>query len=281
MSNTNFPALPLAAWQPTRTSLHNYAKVLGEIRHAYAPRQKHSFHGSLYATATGLTTTPIPFEAQTFELQLDFTNHRALISTSAGGHTQITLRGQSISEFYNQVLNALADIQINLNIKRELFSDTTTSAYDTAAIANFWSAFAQIDSIFKTFRGELRSETSPVQLWPHGFDLAMLWFSGRIIPGKEDAKPRDADEQMNFGFSTGDAGIPEPYFYVTAYPLPADLPRLQLPPEAYWHNQGWQGAILKYQALVKAPDPAAQLLTFLRTVQRAGAKLMTARFDHD
>lgn len=281
MSNNSFPALPMAEWQPTRTSIHNYAKVLGEIRHAYAPRQKHSYHGSLYATATGLTTSPIPFESQTFELQLDYTYQRALVNTSAGGHSQITLRGQSVSEFCDQVLGTLADLNVILSIKRELFTDTTAGAYDTATITNFWSAFSQIDSLFKTFRGELRSETSPVQLWPHGFDLAMLWFSGRLIPGQETGKPRDADEQMNFGFSTGDAGIPEPYFYVTAFPLSAQLPNLQLPSEALWHSQGWQGAILKYQTLVTASDPADKLLTFLRTVQRAGAKLMSARFDHD
>jgi hypothetical protein len=34
---------------------------------------------------------------------------------------------------------------------------------------------------------------------------------------------------MNFGIAFGDESIPEPYFYVTAYPSPDALPKVVLP----------------------------------------------------
>lgn len=279
MPNVVFPPLTLAEWQPTRNTIHGYARVLGEIRHAFAPRQKHSFHGSLYVTAAGLSTAPIPWGPLTFELQLDYAAGQARLTTNRGSHRQIALQGQSVAEFLDQTLAALLEADIQLALKPAWFPDRSTGVYDAAAVARFWLALSQVDSIFRRFRGELRSETGPVQLWPHGFDLAMLWFSGRLIPGQESAKPRDADEQMNFGFSTGDAGIPEPYFYVTAYPLPPALPKVQLPGEAAWHAGGWQGAVLKYRSLLNVSDPETALLNFLRSVQREGARLMSARFD--
>ena len=102
----------------------------------------------------------------------------------------------------------------------------------------------------------------------------MLWFTGRHVPGEDPANPRRFDEQMNFGFSTGDASLPEPYFYATAYPLPAALPATPLPPGVEWFHNGWQGAVLRYARLVDVPDAEARLLDYWRTVQRAGAKLM-------
>jgi hypothetical protein len=96
------------------------------------------------------------------------------------------------------------------------------------------------------------------------------------VPGQDPANEEYADEQINFGFSPGDESIPHPYFYITAYPLPDGLTDTPLPGEAYWQTEGFTGAILMYEALVGADDPADTLLTFLRTVQQAGAKLMTS-----
>ena len=55
-----FPAMPLAEWQPTRDTLQLYSKVLGKIRRALTPPQRHWWHISLRAAPNGLTTTAIP-----------------------------------------------------------------------------------------------------------------------------------------------------------------------------------------------------------------------------
>jgi hypothetical protein len=61
----------------------------------------------------------------------------------------------------------------------------------------------------------------------------MLVFSGKLVDGKDSNDWSSSREQMNFGFSTGDDGIPEPYFYVTAYPFNQKLLNEPLPPAAF------------------------------------------------
>ena len=75
------------------------------------------------------------------------------------------------------------------------------------------------------------SSAAGLRCWPHHFDLAVVWFSGRKVPGQDPNDPEYSNEQMNFGFSTGDSGTPEPYFYATAYPAPDGWMENDLPDE--------------------------------------------------
>ena len=131
-----------------------------------------------------------------------------------------------------------------------------------------------VDAAFKTFKSGLREETSPVQIFPHHMDLSLSWFSGRQVPGVDPADEESADEQMNFGFVTGDASIPDAYFYVTAYPAPDSWMDLALPQGAYWHTKGWTAAVLPYAAVVASERPFDLLSGYLQSLQAHGAKLM-------
>ena len=139
----------------------------------------------------------------------------------------------------------------------------------------YLKALVQVDNLFKKFRASFREESSPVHLFPHHFDLAVTWFSGRLIPGKGPSDPESADEQMTFGFVTGDRGIEDAYFYATAYPTPNDLTDQSLPAVADWHTEGWTGAVLPYQALVDDEHPDLLLFNFLHTAHQAGKHFMT------
>jgi len=144
-------------------------------------------------------------------------------------------------------------------------------------VEDYWQTLSQIDLLLKQFRGELREECSPVQIWPHHFDLSLVWFSGRLVPDVDPADAENADEQMAFGFSTGDEGIPEAYFYITAYPWPQGLTDVKLPDGASWQTEGWKGAVLTYEQLLEKEAPKDALLHFWRTVQAAGAALMRGK----
>jgi hypothetical protein len=209
-----------------------------------------------------------------FELLLDFTHHRLLLTTSHGHRRDFLLTGQSLRTFTEQVLTLLAEININPELDRNQSSDNRAGAYDVAAVEDFWQAFSQIDAVLKEFRHGLRAESSPVQLWPHHFDLAVLWFSGRRVPEQDPDDPEYADEQMNFGFSTGDEGIQAPYFYVTAYPQPEGWTEAKLVDGAHWHRDSWTGALLPYAGIVGDAGGAAHLLEFLKKAHHSGAALM-------
>jgi hypothetical protein len=104
--------------------------------------------------------------------------------------------------------------------------------------------------------------------------MSMSWFSGRLVPGKD---PNDVDaskEQMMFGFSTGDKNIPDAYFYVLSYPVLEELSNINLPNDAKWNNEGFQGGVMMYEAFNNSENPEEKLLTFYETFYRTGSNLM-------
>src|SRR5215203_1099773 len=81
---TVWPDLPLAAWKDTCTTLHLWTQIVGKVRTANTPWLNHSWHVTLYVTARGLTTSPIPHGVGTFEINFDFIDHQLCIDTSDG-----------------------------------------------------------------------------------------------------------------------------------------------------------------------------------------------------
>ena len=270
------PTLSLNDWKPTRDTLHQYARIIGKIRSRYMPKSKHWWHITLSVSARGFTTTPFPVAGRNLELTLDLVAHQLLIASSDGWSAAIPLAGQSAAGLCRLLSAMLAAVGIELEPDLLAgFDGEDSLAYDIKAIGDFNKAINRVDSVFKTFKGGLREETSPVQIFPHHLDLSMNWFSGRRVPGVDPADEENADEQMNFGFVTGDDSISDAYFYATAYPAPDNWADLPLPEGAYWHTEGWVGAILPYTVLLESDRPVECLLGYLQTVQTHGSSLMT------
>ena len=273
MTQIQFPAIPLTDWRDTRDTLAQYARLLGKIRRAVTPPQKHWWHVSLHVTAVGLTTTPLWSGGRMWEIVLNLAAHETQITTSDGQQQTVPFTGQSAAVYDAQIKSTLQTLGLPTDFAQELYSDAA-GLYDPTAVSRFWQALTQITAVFTTFKHSFRRESSPVQLWPHHFDLALLWLSGRMVPDQDPSDLEYADEQMNFGFVTGDDTLPEPYFYATAYPTPAEFTTQPLPNPAYWHTAGWTGAILPYAALTTAEKPQQLLLNFLQTAHHAGASIM-------
>jgi hypothetical protein len=275
MSRAEFPSLTLSEWQGTRDSLQGYCRVLSEIRRESSPRQRHWSQVSLRVVPEGLITTPIPSSSGTFGLRLDLVHHKLRILTSGGQSLELPIAGQSLEQFHSEVMAALKGLGVASEVEAEPFSDPSPGEWDSAVISRYRQALVQIDAVFKEFKGELRQETSPVQLFPHHFDLALTWFSGRQVPGQEAKGEEWSDEQMTFGFVTGDDAVAEPYFYATAYPEPEGFVGSPLPEGAYWNEVGFSGAVLPYAALEQVDEPLQLLAEFLRRAHEAGASRMT------
>jgi hypothetical protein len=52
----------------------------------------HSWHVTLYVTARGLTTSPIPYGVNTFQSEFDFIDHHLLILTNEGAIRSMALQ---------------------------------------------------------------------------------------------------------------------------------------------------------------------------------------------
>ena len=269
------PTLSLTDWNPTRDTLHQYARIIGKIRGRYMPKSKHWWHITLSVSARGLTTTPFPVAGQNLELTLDLVTHQLVTESSDGWSATLPLAGQSEAGLCQRISATLAAVGIKLEPDLLVaFDGEEILPCDIEAIGRFRQVINWVDAAFKTFKGGLREETSPVQIFPHHMDVSMNWFSGRLVPSVDPADEESADEQMSFGFVTGDGSIPDAYFYVTAYPAPDNWTDLALPEGAYWHTEGWTGAVLPYAAVAAASRPFELLLDYLRSLQAHGAKLM-------
>ena len=273
----HFPNLKLSDWETTRNSLQKLSQIIGAIRQNLNPRMKHWMHINLRPDVRGLTTPMIPVtgeQAFGFKIQLDLRSHQCQIITSRGENLTHDLKGQSIHSFYHFLKRDLEKLGIDASLNSDEFSDETVLDYDHEAVHRYQQALVQVAMIFEEFKAGLREETSTINLWPHHFDLAFLWFSGRLVPDTDPEDEENADEQMSFGFSTGDSGIPDPYFYFMAYPWQEEIKEANLPTEAKWQSEGWNGAVLTYDALVESDDPKKILLDYMHATFEQGRKLM-------
>ncbi len=98
-------------------------------------------------------------------------------------------------------------------------------------LATLASMNADAAAILERLRAKHPS-ASPVRCWPHHFDIAMLI-----------ALPEE--RSIGVGFLGGDANIPQPYWYVYAWPTPENT----LPPlsAGRWYAGAWVGAVLEGQ----------------------------------
>lgn len=99
-------------------------------------------------------------------------------------------------------------------------------------------------------------DASPVRCWPHHFDLATLL---SFDPEKDPHEARS----IGVGFSPGDSGYEEPYFYVNPWPRDDFSPLPDLPIGAHWHTDGWFGAVLPASTLIQQNASHADVDAFL------------------
>src|ERR1700722_12740230 len=97
-----WPSLPLEAWEDTCKTLQLWTQIVGKIRMAQCAPINHWWHVTLYVTSRGLTTQPISYGNQIFEIDFDFLEHKLVISTSKGERRTIALAPRTVADFYNE-----------------------------------------------------------------------------------------------------------------------------------------------------------------------------------
>jgi hypothetical protein len=287
----NWPSLPFSDWKDTCATLHMWTQVVGKIRLALAPWTNHSWHVTLYITARGLTTSPIPHGRRVFEIRFDFIDHNLRILTAEGAVKTIPLQPRTVADFYKQVMAAMDELGLEVRINttpNELADgipfekDETHRTYDAAQANRFWRVLVQTDRVFKEFRARFSGKCSPVHFFWGSFDLAVTRFSGRPapphpggIPHLPDAITREAysHEVSSVGFWPGNEAMPEPIFYSYAYPEPRGFSAAKIQPAAASYNPNLKEFVLPYDAVRGAPDPDAALLQFAQVAYDAASTL--------
>jgi hypothetical protein len=286
-----WPPLPFTEWQATAETLHMWTQVVGKIRLALTPWINHSWHVTLYLTARGLTTSPIPHGFHTFEVRFDFVSHELRILKSDGALRVLPLKAESVASFYGAVMAAMEELDLPMKIDllpNEITDpipfdqDETHRTYDPAQANAFWRVLLQSDRVLKKFRSRFCGKCSPVHFFWGSFDLAVTRFSGRPapphpggIPHLPDAVTREAyaQEVSSVGFWPGNAASPTPVYYSYAYPEPSGFAEARVqPPEASYYAP-LREFVLPYDAVRAADSPDEMLLEFAQSVYDAASTL--------
>jgi hypothetical protein len=286
-----WPTLPLEAWTETYATLHLWTQIVGKVRMVQSPWVNHGWHVTLYVTARGLTTSPIPHGSRTFQIDFDFIDHQLTVRSSDGGVAGLPLRPQSVAAFYTRLMEEMDKPQLRVSIDVQpnevadpipFDQDETHRTYDPEYAARFWQILVQADRAFKKFRCRFIGKCSPVHFFWGAPDLAVTRFSGRTapphpggIPNLPDWVTRDAysHEVSSCGFWPGGGPIPYPAFYSYAYPEPAGFAEAPVEPNAAFYSADLREFILPYDAVRQAASPDDTLLAFLQTTYAAAATL--------
>ncbi|NQV72242.1 hypothetical protein HQ496_03890 [bacterium] len=277
MSRPSFPSLDPASIVSTRDAVHSYAQILGSWRHSCLPRRKHWWQLAILPSIEGLTTGMIQSSID-FKLDLDLATNCLRGSVVGGSVFSEPLNGRPPSELAAITREFLLANGLDPThappVKEVDHSTVGTPSYSTDVAESLAHVFRSVSGAMNTFRSDIREETSPIQIWPHHFDLAMMWLPGEKIAGQDPMDEEASDKQMNFGFTFGDQSISEPYFYITSYPLPEVLPNVKLPGGATWHTHGFSGVVVRYSSLKDVQDPGSYLIKLWDQLLKVGQREM-------
>jgi hypothetical protein len=276
-------------WQATRDTVHMWTQIVGKTRLALEPRLNHWWSSTLYVTASGLTTSLMPYAGGGVEVEFDFVGHELTITTTNGAVRRIPLGPRSVADFYAEYRSHLDELGIDVVISTmpneiadaiAFDADTVHDQYDAQAMHRFWLSLVDAHRVMSRFRAGFRGKASPVHFFWGAFDLAVTRFSGRPAPEHPGGIPNCPDwvmteayrdEVSSCGYWPG--GAPEGIFYSYAYPAPEGFSAQRVTPDAAYFDHQLGEFVLPYAAVRTASDPDSYLLDFLSSTFQAAYRL--------
>jgi hypothetical protein len=276
VTGTEWPALPHEEWSESLDTLHMILQILGKVRVALSPKEPEWAHITLYVTARGLTTGPVPSNVGVFDVEADLLHHQVVVRTADGEIEQVPLRSRPVAEFWTDFTGSLSRLGIAVELPSmpqevpdpiPFPDDTTHATYDPEAVTRFWRALTVIEPVFASYRADYRGKVSRVQFFWGSADLAVTRFSGEPCtpPPDSDLLTRESydAEQINVGWWPGDARYPKAAFYAYAYPKPDGIEDAVLDVEGAGWNTDLGEFIIDHDVVGGSASPEATLRAFL------------------
>jgi hypothetical protein len=248
MANT-LTALSYDDLAPTRDYLRDVALAMGSLQRGFLPPSAHDWQHGLEVTMRGLSTQPFIVNGQEIQVVLDLVTNKVRL-----GETYWQLDEYSGAEIFKNFKVWLEAKNIKVELEQPEFIG---KQFDPGQAKDYAGALWWANKQFQIIKARMSpGMTAPILLYPHHFDLSLVWF------------PYDDEDerQVSIGFSTGDETVTEPYIYLTVYPASDELKNVNLPPGAYFQQQGFTGFVLPYIQLQQSQDPEALLHSFTEQI---------------
>lgn len=234
----------LKNYHRTLESLREALQSLRSVRFAGCAPMPNKLEYSVLSRPYGASTGELTFGG---ELQLDYVQAEIRYVKDKETIFTVNLRGKNQVSLADKVFAKFEENSCTIDPERKKITETT----EFEIIPEVAKDYAQIQhriatALFKVGKSLTGSRTD-VTLWPHGFDLSLLWF--------KEGKDEMTDPHMNFGFSPG-LGEDEPYLYFYAWPTPKGLTNIELSHGGQWQST-WNapGARFGFSTLLEQDDP--------------------------
>ena len=236
-----------------RRQVHSIVRILGKFREMLVEPIAKNDNLWLNVVDKGFCTPPM---SKLGDLEIGCSMEELVIEVADNKDrfASISINGKSASELCTDIKRILSEqFGVNTAIDPADFDSDRAINIDINDSPGFLAQFTNFRDLLKDFwKRILPSDGVKAQicLWPHSFDNAFKWFSGRRID--------DADEFMGIGVSNGAEMYELPYVYLTLSPPLRKTNTLVIPEGAYLHDTDWTGLVLPYEAIMEKKDIESQ-----------------------
>jgi hypothetical protein len=281
-----WPALSADDFKKTSHLLYMGIQAIGKLM-LTAPFTPHWANLAMPLTSRGITTGVIPYLAGTFSVDMDFTSHQIIFSSSWGQQEKIPLKSMSVAELTNQIFDVLnrIDVQIKINqLPQEMSNpipfneDKAPRIYDEKIVNTWWRILSSTNRVLLIFHSRFYGITPSVGLCWGTLDLRDARYKGLHLPIAKEmenyiARNSFDDAQVEVGFSCSNEKYLVPSFFAFAYPKPQALEHANIKPDGVKWIAAINEFVLDYETLRKSKNPDDDLLLFFESYYQAVAKL--------
>ena len=171
------PELPLAAWEPTKQTLHLWLQIVGKMKLSATPKRNHWWHAAFQPGVRGLTTGRMRLHDTAFAIDFDFLAHELRVRAADGRTESFPLEdGLSVAHSTRSSTASLGSLGLDVEILEEPFGvpmttpfpeDAEHASYDREYVERFWRVLDFSAARLDEFAGRFHGKQSPTHVFWH------------------------------------------------------------------------------------------------------------------